>query len=212
MQKAKFILSKRKVLEQYNKIKDLASVVSYSSKTNQNVTKILEEETDSMFSVHMVDELKHIKDNSRVIFLAQGWSEEFILELILKRINYFVVDNENDLDILLSFLEKHEYKVNLFLRIKLKEMTVKTERYFVFGMNADIINKRIREIKSNEKILNLGVHFHRKTQNMSEWNLKYEISNILEEDVFKMLDMINIGGGIPSFYANTNFDVISKFE
>ena len=42
--KTKFILSKSKVLEQYNKVKEIGDVVSYSSKTNQMVTKILEEE------------------------------------------------------------------------------------------------------------------------------------------------------------------------
>ena len=51
MQKPKFILSRKKVLEQYSKVKSVADIVSYSSETNQDVTKILEKETDSMFSV-----------------------------------------------------------------------------------------------------------------------------------------------------------------
>ena len=97
MQRAKFILSKKKVLEQYAKVKQAADIVSYSSKTNQNVTPILEKETDCMFSVHFVNELKHVKDMKRVIFLAQGWTEEGIKHLINKNISWFVVDNEGDL-------------------------------------------------------------------------------------------------------------------
>ena len=54
-----------------------------------------------------VNELKHLKDLSRVIFLAQGWNELEIDELIKKGINYFTVDNETDLDCLLLFLEKN---------------------------------------------------------------------------------------------------------
>ncbi len=208
MQGAKFILSKSKVIGQYNKVKSCADIVSYSSKTNQDVTKILEKETDSMFSVHLVNELKHIKDMSRVIFLAQGWDKESIRGLVDNGIRYFVVDNEKDLDMLMGFLDESDVKVNLLLRLKLKEHTIRTERYFVFGMGSDIVNKRIKELRENDKIMKLGIHFHRKTQNMSEWNLKYEISNIISDDVFEMIDVVNIGGGIPSVYANTNEDVI----
>ena len=210
MQGPRFVLSKKKVIEQYNKVKGLADTVSYSSKTNQDVTKVLEKETDSMFSVHFVNELKHIKDMSRVIFLAQAWSNEEINELIGKGIRWFVVDNEPDLDGLLKFLEDNDVRINLLLRVKLKELTIRTEKYFVFGMDAETVNRRVRELKDNEQIENLGVHFHRKTQNMAEWNLKYELSNILEKDVLDIIDLVNIGGGLPSEYANTNVDVLDS--
>lgn len=206
----RFILSKSKVLEQYNKVKKLADSVSYSSKTNQEVAKILEKETNCFFSVHFTNELKHIKNLSRVIFLAQGWTEKDIKYLVDMNISYFIVDNEQDLDKLLTFLKKNNAKINLLLRLKLKEHSIRTERYFVFGMNSETINKRVREIKNNKKILSLGVHFHRKTQNMSEWNLKYELSNILDKDVLEMIDTVNIGGGLPANYANTNTEVINS--
>jgi ornithine decarboxylase len=209
MNNPKFLISRSKVLEQYNKVNALADFVSYSSKTNQTVTKILEKEVDCMFSVHSVNELKHNQDLSRVIFLAQGWNEEEIKSLLEKKISWFVVDNESDLDMLLNYLEKNDTKVNLLLRLKLKELSVRTERYFVFGMKAEVINKRIRELRNNSKINKLGIHFHRKTQNMAEWKLQYELSNILEEDVLEMIDLINIGGGLPSEYANTNVKVLA---
>ena len=209
MNDLKFLISKSKVLSQFGKVKQLADFVSYSSKTNQTVTKILENEVDCMFSVHSVNELKHNQDLSRVIFLAQGWNEEEIKSLIERRIFWFVVDNESDLEVLLNFLKKNDVKINLLLRLKLKELSVRTERYFVFGMTSAVINKRIRELRNNSKIHILGVHFHRKTQNMAEWKLQYELSNILEEDVLEMIDLINIGGGLPSEYANTNVNVFS---
>lgn len=208
MQEAKFVLSRKKVLEQYNKIKNLCDVVSYSSKTNQEITKILEESTNCMFSLHMANELKHVKNKSRVIFLAQGWNQEEIQNLVSEGINSFIVDNERDLDELLIFLEQNQVEVDLLLRIKFKENTIRTERYFVFGMNSEVVNKRIRELRDNKKIKNLGIHFHRKTQNMSEWNLKYDFENVINGEVIDLLDFVNIGGGIPSEYANTNVDVL----
>ncbi|MBT4397166.1 decarboxylase [archaeon] len=204
--KPRFLLSKSKVIEQYNKIKDLG-IVSYSSKTNPLVTKILEENTNSMFSIHFVNELKHIKDKSRVLFLAQAWNEEEIKKLLDLGIKFFVVDNESDLDILLGYLEGKDIKINLFLRLKLKENTLRTERYFVFGMGSDVINKRVMELKDNPN-LKLGVHFHRKTQNMAEWNLAYEMRYMLKEEVLDSIEYLNIGGGLPSEYANTNVKVI----
>jgi ornithine decarboxylase len=210
MSKAKFILSKTKVLEQYHKLKELTNLISYSSKTNQDITKILEKETDCLFSVHFKNELKHIKDKSRVIFLAQAWDQEEIKELTNQKITNFIVDNESDLDELIKFLEKNNNKINLLLRLKLKEHTIRTERYFVFGMSSEIINKKIRELRNNKNINKLGIHSHRKTQNMAEWNLKYEIEHILDKDVLEMIDIINIGGGLPSVYANTNEDVINS--
>ena len=29
--------------------------------------------------------------------------------------------------------------------------------------------------------INFGIHFHRKTQNMSEWNLQYELEDIYKQ-------------------------------
>ncbi len=215
----KFILSKKKALEQYNKVRNSADIVSYSSKTNPFITPILEKETDAMFSVHIKNELKHIENKSKVIFLAQALTQESISELITQGIRWFVIDNESDLDEIIKYLEtdndkNNNVQINLMLRLKLKENTLKTERYFVFGMNSEIINKKIKELKEapklSEKIAQLGIHFHRKSQNMAEWNLIYEISNSIDEDVLKIIDIICIGGGIPSEYANTNVDVIES--
>ncbi|MBW3021115.1 decarboxylase [Candidatus Woesearchaeota archaeon] len=205
----KFILSKEVALKKYNEVKELCDIVSYSSKTNPKVTPILEENTDSMFSVHTKNELKHIKDKSRVIFLAQAWRLEEIQELVNEGIRNFVVDNEVDLDVMERFLEDNKIPLTLYLRIKLKENTIRTEKYYVFGMDSDVVNQRIRELWGKAK---LGIHFHRKTQNMAEWNLKYEMSSIIDEDVKEIIEFVNIGGGLPSEYANTNLNVMESIR
>ncbi|MEK6886365.1 MAG: decarboxylase [Nanoarchaeota archaeon] len=209
MTNPKFILSKSKAISQYNKVKSFSDIVSYSSKTNPLITKILEENTDSLFSVHLMTELKNIKDKSRVVFLSQALNQETLKNLTQQGVKSFIVDNESDLSAITNFLETNEVEIDLMLRLKLKENTLRTERYFVFGMDSDTINKKIPELRNNKKIKQLGIHFHRKSQNMSEWNLVYEVSDTLEKETLEVLDVICIGGGLPSEYANTNVDVVN---
>src|SRR3989338_2050652 len=97
--KPHFILSKQKVQQQYNKVQQHTDSISYSSKTNPLITPVLEQTTSCFFSIHFLNELKHIKDKSRVIFLAQAWNNEQIEYLLNERITHFVVDNETDLTI-----------------------------------------------------------------------------------------------------------------
>ncbi|MBT7902370.1 decarboxylase [Candidatus Woesearchaeota archaeon] len=209
----RFEISQSKVLEQYAKIKNICELISYSSKTNSLVGEILEKETDCMFSVHLKNELRNVSDKSRVLFLAQGWSSLDVSELVAFGVTRFVVDNVPDLDVLEKYLEQNDVCVDVFLRLKLKERSLKTERYFVFGFESETINSRLKllaKFKQTGKIKNLGIHFHRKTQNMSEWSLQYELEQTIEPEVLNLIDFVNIGGGIPSEYANTNVDVIKS--
>ena len=210
--KPKFQISKSKVLRQFEKVRNLCDIVSYSSKTNPIVTKILETEVDCMFSVHTLNELKNIKDFSRVLFFAQAWNEDDLRDMLLRGIKWFVVDNLKDLEVLEKLLssQKNDFIVNLLLRIKLRENTLRTEKYFVFGMDSDFVNKKISELRKNRFIHKLGVHFHRKTQNIAEWNLKNEFEEIISLENFSLIDLVNIGGGLPSEYANTNISVLNS--
>jgi len=210
--KANFTLSKQVVLQKYKEVSKLADIVSYSSKTNPLVTPILEENTNCLFSVHMVNELKHIKDKSRILFLAQGWTANQIQDLIGQGIKRFALDNESDLNILKKYLDFHDDKIELLLRVKLKEHSLRTERYFVFGMPTKVVEQNIKQLKDHKNITKLGIHFHRKTQNMAEWNLKYELENMFSEETLKSINVLNIGGGLPSRYANTNVDVMQSIE
>jgi ornithine decarboxylase len=207
MSKARFMVNAQVALDQYKKIRSLSNVVSYSSKTNPTITPILEKHTDAMFSIHTTNELKHITDMSRVIFLAQAWSNKQIDELVNLGIRFFVVDNEQDLDTFEHYLNDADKKLHLLLRVKLKEMSIRTERYYVFGMSAQTVNKRIEALKQHKNLAGLGVHFHRKTQNVSEWNVIYEIEQMLTKETLQHISWLNIGGGLPSLYANSNVDV-----
>lgn len=200
-----FTISKEVVLKQFDIVNELSHIVSYSSKTNSLVSSVLERERDCLFSIHLVNELKNIKDKSRILFLAQAWDSQMIDSLLKQGIRKYVVDNEEDLDILLNYLKKNkEVKIELMLRAKLKENSIRTERYFVFGMTTNFINIKIKELKDNNQITSLGIHFHRKSQNLAEWNLINEIQDMFNDETLDIIDIINIGGGLPSVYANTN--------
>lgn len=219
MGKPRFLLSKLKLLEQYNKVKGLTGNVSYSVKTNPVVAKVLESETDSWFTIHSVRYLDTINDKSRVWFVGQAWNEDDLENLFAKGLKSFIVDNEKDLQTLLDYISNRNHKINLLLRMRLKEYTIKTERHFVYGMYSKQINELVPKLKGSHNIEKLGVHFHRKTQNISEWSLKEEISEILNEETLKSIDIINIGGGLPVNYKNYTvdnynyiFDEIRKFK
>ncbi|MBS3172049.1 decarboxylase [Candidatus Woesearchaeota archaeon] len=202
---AKFILNKRKAIEQLEIVKELADEVSYSFKTNNEVGKILEGKC--LFSVHSFEDLSLIKDKSKVWYFPQAWNKELVTEILKEEVNSFVIDNENDLKVLLENTNK---EINLLLRMKLKEHTIHTGKYFVFGFNSEKINKLLPELRRNKKIKKLGIHFHRKTQNVSEWSLKEEFIDNISNENLKNIDLINIGGGLPAEYKNYRKEVINN--
>ena len=210
MSDTRFLISRKKTIEQYDKLKSIADEVSYSVKTNIEIAGILEENTDSKFSVHFVNLLEKLNDKSRVTFLAQGWNERLIKNLTNMGVKSFVVDNEEDLKTLLDFLERNDEKIDLMLRMRLKEHSIHTGKHYVFGMYSDEVNKWIPKLRINKSIKRLGVHFHRKTQNTNEWSLVDEISESLSEETMSSLDMMNIGGGIPVRYKNYSLNLVDS--
>ena len=189
---AKFVLSKTKVMEQLEIMKSLADEVSYSFKSNPEVGKILQDKC--FLSIHSENNLKLVSSKN-VWFFLQGNKE------IPKEVNNFVVDNINDLKLLL----KEDRKINLLLRLRLREHTIHTGKHFVFGFSSKAVNQLLPELRENKNIKKLGIHFHRKTQNVSEWNLKEELEDSIED--FSLLDFVNIGGGIPAEYKNFRKEV-----
>ncbi len=210
LSKARFVLSKKKVLEKYNEIKEIADVVSYSYKTNIEVGKILEEKTDCFFSVHTIEDFKTLKDPQRVWYFSQAWDEDELSILFNRRIDKFVVDNENDLNTLISYIEKNKKKISLLLRMKLKENTIHTGKHFVYGMYSKKVNKYLHVLRRNKNIEKIGIHFHRKTQNVSEWEIKEELEDTIDKDNWKNIDYVNIGGGLPAEYKNFNVSIIKN--
>ena len=197
-------LYKDKVLKKYSELKDLSLKVSYSLKTNLEVGKILEDESDSMFSVHSLRELERVGDKMRVWYFLLGISEKDLQEIWNKGVRNFVVDLVADLNLLEKFIENKKEKINLLLRINLRENTIFSGRYYVFGMKSEIVNEKISSFRENKSIGKLGIHFHRKTQNVSEWNLKEDLENFLSKENLEKIDIINIGGGLPGSYKNTD--------
>ncbi len=186
-------------------MQDLADQVSYSLKTNFEVGKVLEDGTGCFFSVHSIQSMEEIKDKKRIWFFAQAWNKQELKSLLKEGVECFVVDNENDLKILVETADK---KFNLLLRMRLKEHTIHTGKHFVFGMGTAKINQLIPELRKNPNINQLGVHFHRKTQNISEWSLKYELEQSLKKETLKFIDFLNMGGGMPAEYKNFRADVM----
>ncbi len=189
---AKFVLSKSKVMEQLEIVKELADEVSYSFKSNPEVGKLLQDKC--FLSIHSENNLKLV-NSKNVWFFLQGNKE------IPEEVDSFVVDNINDLNLLL----KEDREINLLLRLRLREHTIHTGKHFVFGFSSKEVNKLLKELKENKNIKKLGIHFHRKTQNVSEWNLVEELKDSIED--FSLLDFVNIGGGIPAEYKNFRKEV-----
>ncbi len=208
MNKAKFILSKSKVVEQYNQLKDLGINVSYSYKTNNEVGHVLEEMTDSEFSIHAGAEVDSINDKGKIWFFMQANSDDEICELIDKGVRKFVIDNEIDLEKVLVAAKTKGVVIDLLLRMKFQEHRITAGKYFIYGLPANKVNEIILDIKDNESVGRLGVHIHRKSQNASEWEIKDELVDSLSEESLDRLDIINIGGGLPIRYRTYTSEIM----
>ena len=199
----RFILSKKRLLEQLKTLKNLGLKISYSYKTNNIVGNLLQELDETIdFSIHSKEEIRKIKNKKKIWFFAQAETSKVFEAYLKKGITNFVIDNEIDLKNLLNAVKKNNKKITLSLRMKTYEHRVGSGKYFVYGMPSEKINQLIQELKNNPKILKLGIHIHRKSQNISEWDLKNEIVDSLDKKTFDAIDFINIGGGLPVQYKN----------
>lgn len=205
---AKFILSRKKVLEQYEKLKELGVKVSYSFKTNRDVGKVLEQVSDCDFSVHLIEEIDMLRNKDKIWFFPQAWNIEEVKEILRKGVRIFVIDNEKDLEILLEVISELKIKINLSLRMKFKENRIGTGKYFVYGMSANKVNKTISEIKNNKFIDRIGINVHRKSQNVSEWDITNELKDSLTEESLKRISFFNLGGGLPVKYKTYVSEVL----
>ena len=205
---AKFVLSKSKLLEQYNKLKELGINVSYSYKTNREIGNVLQEISDCDFSIHAKEEIDLIGDKSKIWFFLQAENSEDVLNILNKGIKNLVVDNEIDLQTILEVLEKNDLKANISLRMKFQEHRIGSGKYFVYGISAVKVNEIISKIKDNSHVEKLGIHIHRKSQNTSEWNIKQELEDSLKLENLKRINVINFGGGLPTIYRSYTSKVL----
>ena len=209
MSNPKFILSKKIAKEKVKILENLGLKVSYSYKTNHEIGNVLQELCKNVdFSIHAKEEIDMIKDKNKIWFFTQAESEEELEKILKKGVKNFVVDNEIDLKQLLEVIKKTNIKINLSLRMKFQEHRVGTGKYFVYGMSSRIINRVISEIKENKFIDKLSVHIHRKSQNTSEWDIKDELKDSLTRESLNRLDILNLGGGLPSKYKSHAAEVL----
>ena len=206
---AKFILSKKILINQIKKLEDLGLKISYSYKTNREAGNVLQKLSDCDFSIHSKEELNMIDDKKRIWFFVQAESENEIKEIVDKGIRSFVVDNEIDLKRVLNVIEKTKIKINLSLRMKFQEHRIGTGKYFVYGMPARKINDLIFNLREKSFINKLGVHIHRKSQNTSEWEIKSDLVDSLSKESLKKIDFINFGGGLPSKYRSYTMKIMN---
>jgi|APSaa5957512576_1039674.scaffolds.fasta_scaffold00031_47 ornithine decarboxylase len=203
MSEAKFILSKRIVKEQVQKLMDLGLYVSYSYKTNREIGKVLQEfDLGVDFSIHAKEEIEMIKNKSKVWFFLQAESEEELKKILNEEIRSFVIDNEIDLNTLLRVVENMKIKINIGLRMKFKEHRIGSGKYFVYGMSSRKVNELVKELEGNNLVDKIGIHIHRKSQNTSEWEIKSELEDSISEESLKIISFVNLGGGLPSQYRN----------
>ena len=208
MNEVRFVLSRKKVLKQYEKLKELGIKISYSYKTNHEVAKVLQEITsDCDFSIHAWEEIKEISDKNRIWFFLQAESEEELGKLLEEGIRNFVVDNEVDLSRVLKVINEKKIQINLGLRMKCQEHRIGSGKYFVYGMGSKKVNELILEMKDNEFLKKIGIHIHRKSQNTSEWNIKGDLEDSLEQSVLKIISFVNFGGGLPIQYRSHSVDI-----
>ena len=206
--KAKFVFSKKAITENYSKLQELTDIVAYSVKSNPYLTETLEGKTNSLFLIHHINELNYIKDINRIIFMLHSPEKEELDILFKKGIDKYIVDNINDLNFLEKYIKTQNKQITLLLRMRLKEYTVQTGRYFVYGFFSKDINELIPELKTNNNIKELGIHVHRKTQNLSEWNLVEELEESLSKATWQNLIYLDIGGGIPIDYKNVKAETL----
>jgi len=206
--KPHFTLSKSKLLDQVKTLEDLNLKISYSYKTNRDIGKVLQEIAPQVdFSIHAKEEIEDIKEKSKISFFTQAESIEELKEILSQGIKNFVIDNTVDLERILQAIKDSETKINLSIRMKFQEHRVGTGKYFVYGLPSNKINEIIKEIKDNPLIDKLGIHLHRKSQNTSEWEIVEEVEDSLTKETLERINMINLGGGLPSTYRSSNVDV-----
>lgn len=201
---AYFSLSKSVALAQAKKVLACAPLVAYSVKTNPELTPLLHEHSLLDFQVHTLSDLSLVTDVRRAWYLLQGTDAQQMAELLRKGVRCFIADNVHDVRHVVDGATTHRVRVTLLLRMRVREQTTNTGRFFIFGMSPQTINSLVADLSSHSHIERIGVHFHRKTQNISEWNIVHEMRQALSEETLHAISLLNIGGGLPVRYKNTS--------
>lgn len=209
MTSAKFILSKSRLIKQIRFLENLGLKISYSHKTNKEVGNLLQKiSPKTKYSIHAKEEIEMIKDKSKISFFIQAESIDELKKIIQKKIKNFVVDNETDLNNLLTASKSLNKKISISIRMKFQEHRIGSGKYFVYGLPSKKVNKIISKLSNNPYVGEIGVHIHRKSQNTSEWDIKEEIKDSLTKESLEKIKSLNLGGGLPVKYRSYTSKVI----
>jgi ornithine decarboxylase len=205
-----FTISASAVVEQYNEIASFADEVNYSAKTNYDLIPVLEDRTDAGFSIHFDHAVPRVNDPSRITYFLQGITPTRLNQLVDNGITTFVIDNPSDLNIFMDWDAPRE--ITVYLRLRRRENTVKTGKHYVFGMQSTTVNDAVTQLADKDNVGSVGVHVHRKTQNVAEWRLRDELSDTVTDDALEVIDAVNAGGGFPVQYHNYQRDTLSSIK
>ena len=181
------------------RIEEMFDTVSFSHKTNPFIGDWLLKDGIVPVSVNSWNTFMRMKEHaSRMVYFLQGETEKQVDEILDSGVSMVVADNWNDL----SLVEGSDALV--FLRVKAREHTVYTGKHFVYGFSRDEAEK------AASRLGKYGIHFHRKTQNLSEWYLVEDFSDL--SDLIAGAEIMNIGGGLPAEYKTSKPDYSSIFK
>lgn len=187
---ARFLLYPKLALEQFKSLQHLGEIW-YNLKTNPEVGVVLERDTNAKFVATGFGNLARVNPK-RAVLLVQGESKEELKIAVDSGVHGFIVDNEPDLNKLLDLTDD----TRLFIRVKMKEHSIYTGKYYVYGIDWR------RAVQLAKDMNHVGIHFHRKTQNVGEWSLVNDLKPMLKE-MEGQVSEVNIGGGLPVRYHNS---------
>ena len=199
-----FLVSKKEIHKRIREITSFSDETYYSYKTNPFIGDYIASNNLLPLSLNLFYSLQHLSKRalSRSIYYLQGEDKQLIKKIVDMGITRFVVDNEPDLSRLLEVTLPKE----LFIRVKFREHTFYTGKNFVFGISWKKLLGLIKHYNL-DRVDSLGLHFHRKTQNIGDWYITHEFKYLFPSEAHRFIQKVNIGGGIPFVYANSQPDV-----
>ncbi len=202
-----FIVSKKEIKRRIWDLKRRSDIVFYSHKTNPFIGKLITKMNDGIgLCLNHINSLRDLDEDTlkKSLYYVHSESKEEIEKILDKGIKKFIVDNENDLKKVISVGDVED----IYIRVKYREHTFYTGKYFVYGISWKKIEDIIKRYDLSNKY-NLGLHFHKRTQNIGEWYIFEDFFDMFSENFLKKYDIryVNIGGGIPWKYINSKPDL-----
>ncbi|MFA6463827.1 MAG: hypothetical protein WCV55_02375 [Candidatus Paceibacterota bacterium] len=225
-----FVINKKQLNSTVENIQRLLpGEIVYSHKTNPHpfITKTLNHHKCGFLLSSVEESEKIINDSGvdpeKLIFQSPSLTEKQYRKIKSLGISRFIIDSNDQLDLILSSFENMARKPEILVRINTgvtishSELSYSTDSYLGFPMSDSLdVFKRLNELRKNNQIT-LGVHNHLLSQNTFPELWKKNVERITEfvETLRKngvILDIVDFGGGYPIDYGKkiTSFENIAK--